>query len=417
MITAINPTAAFLKQTKPVQQNLAVLFTVLFLLCAFGGTVSTLMSVYLPVVVSDVLGKKTPAEVNNISAYINAVFIAGWAAGGFTWGIFSDKIGRKKTLILAAVCFGVATIATGNVLQWQAIIACRLLSGFGVGGVLVASYTLINETWPVKNKSIFTGILSIAFPAGIFSAGLINYAVAGWRQGFYTGTIPVVLAIACIWLINESQVWKLYKNQPAKSNHLAQLFGGSYSRNLWTGAVIFGTMLIGLWAIFSWVPSWVQSLITTGDAQKQRGLSMMLLGMGGLTGGFISGWFANAVGLRNALLTCFAACAGLSFILFKTNTFFTPVIYAEVGVLALFFGGAQGILAAFIPQLFPTGLRSTAIGFCFNIGRVFTSIAVLFVGLLVNTAGSFGNILLIFSSVFFIGLLAVIFFKPSIAVT
>ena len=89
------------------------------------------------------------------------------------------------------------------------------------------------------------------------------------------------------------------------------------------------------------------------------------------------------------------------------------MIYAEIALLALFFGASQGILSAYIPPLFPTALRSTATGFCFNIGRVITATAVLFVGLLVNTLGSFGNALFIFSSVFFIGLMAVIFFKPA----
>ena len=413
MSTLTQPIQTAVKEQEAVQQNRAVLFTILFLLSVFGGTVSTLMSVYLPVAVKDILGNKSTEELNSISAYISAVFIAGWAVGGFVWGVISDRIGRKKALLFATVCYGLATIITGQMLQWQGLVAGRLLSGFGVGGVLVVSFTLMSEVWPAKSKAIFIGILSIAFPVGIFSAGLINYVVADWRQGLYVGIVPIVLALAATLLLQESAVWQAHKNQLSKSNQLQLLFSATHSRNLWMGAVIFGTMLIGLWAIFSWLPSWVQSLITTGDAQKERGLSMMLLGMGGLSGGFLSGWFTNAVGLRKAMLACFAACAFLSFILFKTNTVFSPVIYAEIALLALFFGASQGILSAYIPPLFPTALRSTATGFCFNIGRVITATAVLFVGLLVNTLGGFGNALFIFSLVFFIGLMAVIFFKPA----
>jgi MFS family permease len=169
-------------------------------------------------------------------------------------------------------------------------------------------------------------------------------------------------------------------------------------------------MLIGLWAIFLWLPSWVQSLANGADAQKERGMSMMLLGIGGLSGGFLSGWFANAVGLRKAMLSCFMVCSIMSFILFKTNTSLNNLIFIEIGVLALFFGGSQGILSAYIPQLFPAALRSTATGFCFNAGRVFTAVAVLFVGMLVNILGGFGNALFIFSLIFFVGLIAVLFF-------
>ncbi|HWZ02030.1 MAG TPA: MFS transporter, partial [Mucilaginibacter sp.] len=190
----------------------------------------------------------------------------------------------------------------------------------------------------------------------------------------------------------------------------AQLFSSSNLRVLITGSVIFGTMLIGLWAIFSWLPTWIQSLLTT-DAHKERGLSMMFLGMGGLTGGFISGWIVNLVGLRRSLVVCFAVCFLFSFILFKTNNSFSWLIYAEIAVLALFFGASQGILSLYIPLLFPPVIRASATGFCFNTGRLFTAAAVLFVGILVSVLGGYGNSLFIFSFVFLIGLLVVVFVK------
>jgi hypothetical protein len=59
--------------------------------------------------------------------------------------------------------------------------------------------------------------------------------------------------------------------------------------------------------------------------------------------------------------------------------------------MALFFGASQGVLSAYIPQLFHTGIRATATGFCFNIGRLFTATAVLFIGVLVTALGGYGN--------------------------
>jgi sugar phosphate permease len=170
-------------------------------------------------------------------------------------------------------------------------------------------------------------------------------------------------------------------------------------------------MLIGLWAIFSWLPTWIQSLITTGDAQKARGLSMMMLGMGGLTGGFLSGWLTNAIGPRKSMLLCFSVCTVLSFVLFKTNTSFSAIIYVEIVILALFFGASQGVLSVYIPNLFPVAIRGTATGFCFNIGRLFTATAVLFVGVLVAELGGYGNSLFIFSLVFVIGFAVTLFSK------
>ena len=389
---------------------LTLLFILCFISSAIGGTVSTLMSVYLPVVVKDLQGDLPPDQLNSISGYINALFIYGWALGGFAWGLISDRIGRKKALLYAIACYGIFTFLTGLMPQWLGIIVCRFMSGFGVGGVLVVSFTLLSEVWPQRSKAVVTGILSIAFPVGIFSAGLINFIVSSWREGFFVGAIPVVLAIVGIGIIKESDKWLAHRKQKADDRSVFKWYAVENRKELLIGSLMFGAMLIGLWAIFSWMPTWIQSLFSE-DAPKQRGLTMMCLGMGGLLGGFFSGWVVNLLGLRKSMLMCFTVCTIMSFILFKTNATFSPVIYAEIGVMALFFGVSQGVLSAYIPQLFYTGVRATSTGFCFNIGRLFTATAVLFIGVLVSSLGGYGNAIFIFSLVFVVGLFVVLLMK------
>lgn len=393
-------------QSKTSSTYFALLLILCFVSSVFGGAVSTLMSVYLPVVVKDLQGDLKPEQVNYVSGYINALFIFGWAIGGFTWGYVSDKIGRKKALLYSIACYGIFTVLTGLMPQWPGIMLCRFMSGFGVGGELVIAFTLISEVWPAKSKAVVTGILSIAFPVGIFSAGAINYIVSSWREGFFVGVVPIVMAVIGLFIIKESGVWINHRQNktPDKSN---ALFSPKNRREVIVGSLMFGTMLIGLWAIFSWMPTWIQSLITT-DAPKQRGLSMMFLGMGGLTGGFFSGWLVNLMGLRKSMLLCFAVCTVMSFVLFKTNITFSRVVYAEIAVMALFFGASQGVLSSYIPQLFHTGIRATATGFCFNVGRLFTATAVLFIGVLVTKLGGYGNAIFIFSLVFMLGLIVVL---------
>jgi MFS family permease len=393
--------------------------TLLFILCfvssALGGTVSTLMSVYLPVVVKELQGDLPPEQLNSISGFINALFIFGWAFGGFTWGLISDRIGRKKALLCAITCYGIFTFLTGLMPSWTGLVACRFMSGFGVGGVLVVSFTLLSEVWPDKSKAVVTGIISIAFPVGIFSAGLINFIVSSWREGFFVGAVPVVLALIGMVVIKESDKWLEHREQKLLSKKHALWYSEENRRELLVGSLMFGSMLIGLWAIFSWLPTWVQSLIP-GDAAKERGLSMMCMGMGGLIGGFFSGYLVNFLGLKKSMLLCFAVCSVMSFVLFKLNTTFSPAIFAEIAVLALFFGASQGVLSAYIPQLFHTGIRATATGFCFNIGRLFTGTAVLFIGVLVSSLGGYGNAIFIFSIVFVIGFIVVLSVKERKAV-
>ena len=81
-----------------------VLVAICFLGTAFAGMISTLMSVYLPVAVKDLLGDKDAGELNSISAYINSIFIFGGAFGGFISGMISDKAGRKTAVIFSIAC-------------------------------------------------------------------------------------------------------------------------------------------------------------------------------------------------------------------------------------------------------------------------------------------------------------------------
>jgi MFS family permease len=183
--------------------------------------------------------------------------------------------------------------------------------------------------------------------------------------------------------------------------------------NLIKGSIIFGSMLIGLWGMFSWIPTWVQSLLGATDGQNERGIAMMLLGAGGLTGGFASGWVSNALGVRRAMMFCFTGCIIVSGLLFGLNSSFSNVIYAELAFLSFFFGISQGLLSIYIPQLFPVRIRGTFTGICFNIGRIVTAIAIFFVGFLVTFFNGYSNTLLAFAGIFIIGFVTMLLSKDN----
>ena len=380
-------------------------FAICFLSNVFAGLMSMLMSVYLPVVVSDLSGPVTADQMNNISAYISAIYLAGWTLGGFTWGWISDRIGRARSLNLALGSFGVFTLLISYAPGWEFVVVLRFLSGFVVGGILVITPTLLSEVWPEKSRSVILGIDSIGFPVGIFSSGVVNYLVSDWRAGFLAGILPLALGVMSIVVLRESQHWKSSKQTFPVSRGR---YGRDDKSNLVRGAIIFGSMLIGLWGMFSWIPTWVQSLLA-GDGQSERGLSMMLLGAGGLAGGFISGWISNALGVRKAMLLCFSGCLTMSVLLFGLNRSFSGIIYVELAILSLFFGISQGLLSIYVPQLFPYHIRGTATGFCFNVGRIVTTAAVFFVGVMVTTFGGYGNTLLAFAGIFIAGIITIYF--------
>jgi MFS family permease len=388
-----------------VKGKLAIAFIVCYLSIMFSGISSMLMSVYLPVAVKDLLGNVTDEKMNNVGAYINSVFIFGSMFGGFAWGFICDKIGRSKAVILSTAFYGLFTMLTAFSSSWLMVGTYRFLTGFGVGGVIVTTNILVAELWSEKKRAVVLGIVSAAMPVGFIAAGVMNNLLTDWHTAFLTGIVPLAISLFSVFVLSESESWKKNKIVSADSSEFSKkLFAKGYKKNLLTGSLIFGSMLIGLWAIFSWSPTWVQSITTdAAKAQQLRGLTMMVLAITGLTGSMVSGWIENAIGLRKTMMMCFAACFIMVFVVFKLNTSVTVLTFIEMGVLAFFFGISQGALSVYIPQLFPTVVRASATGFCFNIGRLFTATVVFFIGALVGLLGGYGNAIFIFSFIFLIG--------------
>jgi MFS family permease len=389
------------------KSGLMVVFIICFISTLFGGVVTMLMSVYLPVAVKDLLGNVGDEKMNDVSATINSLFIFGWMFGGIIWGFICDKVGRSKSVMLSTACYGLFTLITAVSPNWLLVSISRFMSGFGIGGVLVTTTILISEIWPEKKRAVALGILSVGIPVGFFVAGAINNLLSNWRAAFVVGIVPLLLSVVAVFILKESEKWEHDKQRFDQNESFdKKLFAPQYRKDLLTGSVIFGAMLIGLWAIFSWAPTWAQSISSSADAQQLRGLTVMILAAGGLTGSFFSGWIANAIGLRKTMMMCFVVCFLMTFVLFKLSTSVSAVTFVEMAVLAFFFGISQGALAVYIPLLFPVSVRASATGFCFNVGRLFTGTVVFFIGALVIFLGGYGNAVFVFSFIFLIGLIA-----------
>ena len=378
-----------------------------FALCVvaymLSGTVSTLMSVYLPVAIPELKGAAvSESELGEIGAYVNAVYLYGWMCGGLLFGVVSDRIGRKKSLTLVTALYGISTCLVTIVPDWYSLLAIRFTAGMGVGGVLLITTVYISEIWEDRSRAVILGVLAVCFPIGIVTTGSLNLLFSDWRTAFGIGSIPVAAASLIYLLLPESDRWKGGRGDREVRE---SIFDSQNRPDLIRGSLIFGAVLIGLWGIFSWLPTWAQSLLASGqDGQKERGLLMILLGIGGITGGVFSGILMNRFGKKNTLLSTFATCVVMCGLLFITNRTFSNIIYIETAMLAFCFGISQGALSSYIPELFPFAVRGTATGFCFNVGRFFTATAVFFIGSLVTVLGGFGNALLVFSLPFLIAL-------------
>lgn len=387
------------------RQRLRWIFVLCFLSGAAGGLTSTLVQTYLPAITKSL----TQTHKDSISALINASHIYGMLAGGILLGFVSDRKGRKTGVLISTILIGLFTLCTPWFSNWILIAVFRFLAGMGVGGILLTTTILIAEVWDSSKKDIALGVLSICFPIGIFSAGIITYNIGDWRKAFWVGLLPLLLAALMYFVVKESDSWEKIKKgitQPENTETRTLL------PNIILGSLIYGTMLIGLWAVFAWLPTWVQSKVPEAIAQKAAGISMMLFAAGGLSGGLISGWLSKIMGLRNALLMCFGGTFILAVILFRFTDKIDTLAYMNMGFIAIFFGISQGVLNSFIPGLFTTANRSMATGICFNISRIFTATVVFFIGWLVNVLQGYGNALFCFSFVFLVGLIVTYLYHP-----
>ncbi|HUQ66520.1 MAG TPA: MFS transporter [Flavitalea sp.] len=393
--------------------NRTIIFIVCYVSIMFSGVSSMLMSVYLPVVVKDLLGNVDEDKMNKVGAYINSFFLFGSMFGGFAWGFICDKIGRSRSVILCTAFYGLFTVLTTFSASWLVVGIYRFLTGFGVGGIIVTTNILVAESWSGKKKAVTLGVVSAAMPVGFIAAGMMNNIVADWHSAFLTGIIPLAVSIVSIFILSDSENWKRNSINTVFQNEFSKkLFHSRYRQNLLHGSLVFGTMLIGLWAVFSWTPTWVQSITSDSAAARQlRGTTMMVLALSGLLGSVVSGWIANALGLPKTMMMCFIACFVMVFVVFKMNSVVTSATFIEMAVMAFFFGISQGALSVYIPLLFPVVIRASATGFCFNIGRLFTASAVFFIGALAGLLGGYGNAIFIFSFVFLAGFIITLLSK------
>ncbi len=96
----------------------------------------------------------------------------------------------------------------------------------------------------------------------------MNNLLSDLHNAFLMGIVPFVVAVFALFLLAESKTWKQILEPSSDHPFSPKLFTSGYKQNLLKGSVIFGCMLIGLWAVFSCAPTWIESI--TGDVAKAK---------------------------------------------------------------------------------------------------------------------------------------------------
>ncbi len=367
----------------------------------FDGMDSTLMTVVLPSAIGDLVQSMAPETIGHYGSLVGSAFLFGWMLGGVLIGMVGDRLGRVRSMILSIMLYAVFTGLAGLSQTWWQLALCRFLTGLGIGGELVSITTFLAEVWPERTRAVAIGVLITSYQAGVLVAGTIVKFIPFWRTVFFIGALPAVLTVFLRLTLRESERWMESKQQMREDYRLlGELFAPEHRRNLAVGAIAFGGLLIGYWASLSWIPAWIQTFFPPSEGSTQRAVATMWQGSAAVVGCTLAGWSADRIGRIPTIVISYAGCFLSSALLFLTNDHFSEVIYAESAALGFFIGLAQAIMYVYLPELFPTRIRATAVGFCLNAGRLSTAIAVLFVGVIVRTLGGFAQSAMLFAGAY-----------------
>ena len=399
----------------------------------FDSMDSTLYAVALQPALHDLLGSESSRQgIEWYGGIIFSVFLIGWAVGGVFFGVLADYIGRTKTLILTILIYSIFTGMAALSQTWWQLMLYRFLTALGIGGEWAAGAALVAETWPEAKRAKAAGILQSAWAAGFFLAALANLLIGtyGWRILFLTGVLPALVTLLIRFMVKEPERWlkvnedrrnaiqigpnapRSEKEQELLAFSLERLFRRDLRRRTVVGSLLAFVAVFGLWGATNWTPTLVRELLAPQNldpdsVNRYVSYSVMSLNVGALVGYLAFGPIADRIGRR---ITFFLMCLG-SFVMLPV-TFYMPKDYTVViwllPILGFFNNGIFSGFPIYLPELYPTSIRATGVGFCFNVGRILASTGPLIKGYL-GTVFEPGKAASLIGIVYLLGIVALPF--------
>jgi MFS family permease len=259
-------------------------------------------------------------------------------------------------------------------------------------------------------------VMQMAFAVGFFLAAVDNLVLGaiGWRWVLAVGVVPGFLSLAILRLVPEPDRWRTARARGGVSGGtFAAIFAPDLRRRTIVGTLVATAMMIGSWGGITLLPSWIQQLVQTAGESSATGVRVVsyafMIMMAGAAAGYVTLiWLTNSVGRRASY---FLFCAGAlvsSLYLFTSVTRLGELLWF-MPVYGYFAIGGFGTFALYLPELFPTRVRATGQGFCWNAARSVTAVGPLTVGFLVAAFNSYPAAALTTTVAYLIGLIAICF--------
>jgi MFS family permease len=259
--------------------------------------------------------------------------------------------------------------------------------------------------------------LQSAWAVGFFLAASFNLLLKGygWRVMFVIGVLPAFVSLLVRWHVKEPDRWAKAHDRDTTigPTHMTDIFHPPLRRSTVVGSALAFVAVFGLWGATNWAPTLIRELpdLKGSDAatlSASVSYAIMALNGGALFGYLGFGPLADRFGRRAVFALM---CLG-SFVMLPI-TYLLPTTYAGVlmllPLLGFFNNGIFSGFPIYLPELYPTRLRATGAGFCFNAGRVLASASPFLTGWLVTEFGTFGRAASTVALIYLVGLVVLIF--------
>jgi MFS family permease len=316
------------------------------------------------------------ADVGWYGSIIQGSFLTGWALGGGFFGRIGDRIGRSRALSLTILTYACFTGLSFFAQTWWQLMICRFLAALGIGGEWAVGASLLSETWPKRWRPWIAAVLQSAVNIGVMLAMVATYAMAALpkRSVFLVGILPALLVFWIRRAVPEPEEWQTARNHAVYVvPRIRDLFRGSVRRTTILTILVCALSLSAHWAFMYWFLQHLRNhpdLAGWTDADKQQfaSVAMVLVMVTSVCGNFVAGGIAKLLGYRRSI-AWMCLCYFVAMYLTYRAELSYPVLFWCLGAIGVC-QGLFGLFTMYLPPLFPTLLRTTGAGFCYNIGRL-----------------------------------------------
>lgn len=358
----------------------------------------------------DLLGTGGDAQVGIWMGRITACFSLGAAMGGMVFGWLGDRIGRVRALSLSILAYSLFTgLSYFAKSPWE-LGAFRFIGSLGMGGEWALGVALVMECWPENWRPALAGAIGAASNVGFLMSGLLARAfpvtVDSWRWIFLVGALPALLVFFIVFYVPESKRWRL-SVQLGTMNPLREIFLPPLLLRTLLGITLASVALVGTWGSVQWLPLWADQLAGPGrpDAKAE---TQIVQALGAILGAIVAPQLGAALGRRRSYFLLCGASVVLCALIFRVMTQFGPGFLFLAFLVSAATASFYGWFPLYFPELFPTRVRATGQGVCYNSGRVFAAAGALLQGQLVSAFdGSYPKAGAILSLIYLLGMVVI----------